>query len=156
MAFSWSYSGDPSSSNKDAVRFIVSDTNVNDQLVSDEEIAWAITTYGTNALAAARIARSLAFKYASDTEKSIGDLKIKLSDRFKHYEALAQKLEDDATKGVDLRPNFFVGGTSIDDKIAREQDADRPSPDFYRGQFSNGPNQDTSRRDDPKWYPGGY
>lgn len=155
MAFTWSYSGDPSTSNKDAVRFVISDTDVNNQLISDEEINWAVTTYGTVIMAAARIARSLAFKYAASVEKAIGDLRIKYSDRFSHYEALANKLEEDASQGIDLRPNFFVGGTSIDDKISREQDVDRPDPYFWRNQFDNDSDQDTSRRDDPRWYPGG-
>jgi hypothetical protein len=31
----WSYSGDPSSSSTDAVRFLVGDTDTNDQLISN-------------------------------------------------------------------------------------------------------------------------
>ena len=36
----WTYSGDPSSSARDAIRFLVGDTDTNDQLVTNEEIAW--------------------------------------------------------------------------------------------------------------------
>lgn len=156
MAFSWSYSGNPATSNKDAVRFIISDTDVNNQLVSDEEIAWAITTYGTVALTAARVARTLAFKFAGDVEKSVGDLRIKKSERYQHYLDLAKKLEEDASRGVDIRANFFVGGTSINDKQTREDDPDRPRPSFERGKFDSNNEQKSSNNDDPRWfYPGG-
>jgi hypothetical protein len=154
MAFTWSYSGDPSTSNKDAVRFIIWDTDVNNQLVSDEEIAWSIATYGTNALAASRIARSLCFKFAQQVDKQVGDLKISLSQKKTAYEKLADKLENDAAQGVDLRPSIFAGGTSIDDKQSREDDPDRPSPYFERGQFTRDTRQ-SSNKDDPRWYPGG-
>ena len=36
----WTYSGDPATNARDSIRFLVGDTDTNDQLVSDEEIAW--------------------------------------------------------------------------------------------------------------------
>jgi len=35
---SWTYTADPSSSSKDAVRYLIGDVNEADQLVQDEEI----------------------------------------------------------------------------------------------------------------------
>ena len=36
----WSYSGNPADSAVDAVRFLTGDTDTNDQLLDNEEIAW--------------------------------------------------------------------------------------------------------------------
>ena len=39
----WTYSGNPSSTERDAVRFLVGDTDTNDQLLSNEEIDYLVT-----------------------------------------------------------------------------------------------------------------
>ena len=36
----WSYSGDPDSSALDGIRFLIGDTDTNDQLLANEEITW--------------------------------------------------------------------------------------------------------------------
>ena len=36
----WTYSGDPATNARDAIRFLTGDTDTNDQLINDEEIAW--------------------------------------------------------------------------------------------------------------------
>ena len=50
---SWTYSGDPATSDKDAVRFLTGDTDAGDQLASDEEIAYALSQRPDVRLAAA-------------------------------------------------------------------------------------------------------
>ena len=56
----WSYSGDPSASSLDEVRFLVGDTDSTEQLVQNEEIAYAINAEITIGLAAVRVLRALA------------------------------------------------------------------------------------------------
>lgn len=151
-----SYGGDPANSPSDAVRLLLGDTDNNDLDFTDAEIAWALATYGSAIMAAARLARGLAAKFAKQVDKAVGDLRISLSDRFKHFSDLADQLEDQATRGGDLKPAFFVGGTSIDDKQTREDDPDRPRPSFERGKFDSGREQKSGNSDDPRWfYPGG-
>ena len=43
---SWEYQG-PSASDKDEVRFLIGDTDVEDQLLSDEEIQYLVDTWLT-------------------------------------------------------------------------------------------------------------
>lgn len=45
---SWSYSGDPSTSELDRNRFMIGDTNEADPLFTDEELQFLIDTYGSN------------------------------------------------------------------------------------------------------------
>ena len=43
----WTYTGDPNVSDRDKIRFLIGDTDTNDQLVNDEEIEWALTEAGS-------------------------------------------------------------------------------------------------------------
>ncbi len=55
---SWTYSGDPSASDLDAVRYLVQDTNVRDQLASDEDINYELSLGGVTT-AAVHIAETI-------------------------------------------------------------------------------------------------
>ena len=39
----WSYSGDPANSTNDSIRFLIGDTDTNDRLITNEEIAYIVT-----------------------------------------------------------------------------------------------------------------
>lgn len=56
----WTYSGDPSTSPKDEVRFLLGDTDTNDQLIQDEEIEYLLTTWEHPILAASYAAEQIA------------------------------------------------------------------------------------------------
>ena len=82
----WTYSGDPSANARDAIRFLIGDTDTTDQLLSDEEIAWVNTeASGTPTAttdlydAAYRCCLTIAAKLARQADKQIGDLSVKLS-----------------------------------------------------------------------------
>lgn len=137
----WTYSGDPSSTNRDAVRFLIGDTDNTSQLVTDEEIAYMLTQEGSTSSAAARVCRSLAAKYARFMDQSVGDLNISYSQRFKQFSEMAAKLESDASSRVGIP---YAGGISQSDKDSRESDTDRVLPaskvgvhDYYNGLKSN-------------------
>src|SRR4051812_43738973 len=89
----WSYSGDPNSSTKDAVRFYVQDIIREDPQVNDEEVEFLLTDEGDDVLrAAARTAEVIAAKYARQVDKSVGGLSLSAGRRQEKYERLATSL----------------------------------------------------------------
>jgi hypothetical protein len=75
----WSYSGNPASSANDKVRFLCGDTDTTNQQISNEEIAFLLTEWNSDAYVAAAFAcEAIAGKYQSkaDMSRSVGDLSI--------------------------------------------------------------------------------
>lgn len=97
----WTYGGDPSGSDRDKVRFSIGDTNTADQQMTDEEIAYLITTHGVG-LAIVKAAYALAGKYARMSDKAVGDLSIKYSQRARAYLDLAKELDKDWDEAQNL------------------------------------------------------
>lgn len=129
---SWTYSGDPSISDLDAVRFLVGDTDSSDPQISNEEITFLLAQEGNTYKAAAGAAKSIMAKYARLADKSVGDLSISYSQRQAAYEKLAESL----TTSASMRSAVpLAGGISVADKLVQEQDPDRVKPVFFRGQF---------------------
>lgn len=125
----WSYSGDPSSSNQDAVRFAIGDTDSTDQLMTDEEIAYLLT--GSTVTAASIAAcEALAAKFARQVDRSVGNLSLSSSQRAKQFTELAATLR--RRTGYLARP--YAGGISVADKETRDLDTDRVKPVFSRSQ----------------------
>ena len=60
----FSYSGDPSKSSTDTVRFLVQDTNSKDVLLQDEEIAFLVNEEGSVEQAAMRAAETIAAQFS--------------------------------------------------------------------------------------------
>jgi hypothetical protein len=125
----WTYSGDPASSTKDAVRFLVGDTSEDAPELSDEEVLWLLASEGGVERAAARGAEALASKNASLIDKSIGAASISASQRFEHYRQLASRLWASATTLVAVP---WAGGINESDKSAQESDPTRIAPAFSR------------------------
>ena len=96
----WTYSGNPASSLKDSVRFLVGDTDTTDQIVTDEEIAWALGVVDDSIYQAAHdLCVSLAAKFARmATSKSVGDLSLSYSDRSSAFHSLADRILDLASR----------------------------------------------------------
>lgn len=127
------YSGNPAASDRDAVRFWIEDT-AEPFALSDEEIAYVLTIYPSPMGAAAACARALAAKYAKMVDKEVGDLKLKYSQRYTAYIALADRIE--AQDGmIGIMP--YGAGISVADKLAVDLDSDRPAPPIRIGQFDN-------------------
>lgn len=125
------YSGDPSSSPLDEVRFLVGDTNPNAFDLSDPEINYTFgLVYGLvnpvipangNYLPAAYCADSIAAKYKKAADKAVGDLHISYSQMAKQFAEIAVQLRRRATiAGV---PTYF-GGLSRAAKLAQYKDSD--------------------------------
>lgn len=126
----WIYAGDPSANDRDEVRFLVGDTDTTDQLVTDEEIAYAVAEEGNNLLAAAKVAKAIMAKFARLVDKSVGDLKLSYSQRLTAYKELVDQLTD---RGMVSTGAPFAGGISITDKNNREDETDRVKPTIVRG-----------------------
>jgi hypothetical protein len=124
---SWSYSGDPGASDLDEVRFLIGDTDTDDQQLSDEEINYLLTSTGSVQAAALGAARSLWAKYSRMVDQKTGDIDIKYSQRRDNYAALIKQLQ------IGMLPVPYAGGISEDDKQVDEADSDVVQPAFTRG-----------------------
>lgn len=133
----WTYSFDPSSSQKDAVRFLIGDTDTSEQLLQDEEIQYLINTYGNVILAASYAARAVCAFFARCADKEIGDYSIKASQKSEAYCNLAEKLEKEYKEKELILVAPYAGGISIDDKCNNQQDTDRVKPKFSKDQFDH-------------------
>jgi hypothetical protein len=129
----WTYSGDPSNSDRDAVRLAISDTDESSPLLFDSEIDYTLTQFANPLLAAAQLARTLAGKFAQKVNKSVGDLRISYSDIAKNYRALADDLQE---QGEATGVQIYAGGTSKADMRAVASNSDRPHDPFRRKQFN--------------------
>jgi len=95
---SWTYTADPSSSSKDAVRYLIGDVNEADQLVQDEEIYFNLAEVNNEIYrAASNTCYNLAAKFtgqAQSVSKSVGGLSLStsLGDKAMRYERLAKDL----------------------------------------------------------------
>lgn len=136
---SWTYTGNPSARAIDAIRFLIGDTDTNDQLLSDEEITWVNTeasgtATGTNALydAAYRCCLTVASKLARQADKQIGDLKVSMSQKAEGYRKQAQELKALALREGGV-PIPYAGGITYSDK-----EIDQDNPDIFSGWFASG------------------
>lgn len=139
----WTYSGDPSSTARDAIRFLVGDTDTTDQLLSDEEIAWVNTEASGSATstdslydAAYRCCLTIASKLAREADKQIGDLSVKMSQRAVAYREQAETLEKLVSREGGV-PIPYAGGITISDKEIDEDNSDIYRTWFASGQFEN-------------------
>lgn len=134
----WSYSGNPSSSATDAIRFLIGDTDTTDQLLSNEEIAWLNTEQTGSSTAITALyetahyaCESISAKLARLADTQIGDLNVKLSQKAQGYLTLARQLLVHADRFNN--PIAYAGGISISDK-----EIDEENSDVFRGWFSSG------------------
>lgn len=77
----FTYTGDPTVSQRDQIRFLIGDTDSADAQFTDEEIAWQLSQWSDVYDAAASCAEVLAGRYAkkADTTKTVGDLTLSQS-----------------------------------------------------------------------------
>ena len=129
----WTYSGDPSASDRDFVRFWLGDTDTTDQQLSDEEIAALLTIEGSPRAAALSGARRLLAKYSRLVDKSVGDLSVSYSQRRAGLETLIGSLKRDMVLAGGMP---ISGGQSKARKETVEADTDRVKPSFHRDQFT--------------------
>ena len=130
----WTYSGDPAGSDRDKVRFLVFDTDTNEQLLNDEEIAWVLTQATNIFMAAASCAEAIAAKFAKDINRSVVGISAQPSSRAGFYLELADKLRAQASTTT-THGSIFAGGLTISGKNTLDANADDVQPGFKKGQF---------------------
>jgi hypothetical protein len=139
----WTYTNDPTNVPRDAVRLLIGDTDVDDQRVTDEGIAFFLAQAGGDAYGAAALAaRSIAAKYSTEVDSRFESVSANYSQLSKNYYELAKRLEQQSKKfgsaglGIPL-----AGGIRVDDMRSVNDDSDRVMPKFNRDQFAWPPNE---------------
>lgn len=129
----WTYSGDPADSERDAVRFEIGDIDTTDQLITDEGIDYVLTLEGSIAGAAAACCDKIAAKYARDVDKKIEGTSVSASQRFKHFKELAKELRTRASQSG----TPYCGSMYSADQEADEADTSLKQPTFKIGFMDN-------------------
>ncbi len=139
----WTYSGDPATNARDSVRFLVGDTDTNDQLVSDEEIAWTnnqVTGSDTATTdlytVAYRVMIAIASKFSRLANQAIGDMRVDLSQKADNARAQAEQLKQLAGR-ENLVPVPTREASASATSKSTGDNADRVDPFFTSGQFAN-------------------
>lgn len=130
---SWTYSGDPKSSKKDEVRFLIGDTDSSEQLATDEEIQYTLDTNGNDMwVAGSYIADAIAFRFSrmADSEE-IGPIKINYTKRVEFFTAKAKNLAAKVYQFAQISP--YAGGIDVADVLATDNDTSLVSPNFTLG-----------------------
>lgn len=124
----WTYGGDPAASNRDWIRSATGDVVATATLsLTDEEIAAELTERGDKKLAAAHCAQRLAARAARIVTSSHGS--GNRSDLARQLNELADRLFAEASGGM----TWEIGGTSVADKDALDDDDDVPERAFQIG-----------------------
>jgi len=105
----WTYSGDPQTSDKDAVRFYCGDTEEEFGLLQDEEIEYILNSQKRPdvKLAAIKACEQILAKLAKQVDYTIGPETVKASQRYKAYEGILRRLKKDVV-GANAAP--VMGG----------------------------------------------
>ena len=139
----WTYGGDPSASALAAIRLLTGDTDTNDQLINDEEIAWTnnqVTGSDTATTAlyevSYRVMVAIASKFSRLADQSVGDLKVDMFQKATNAREQAALLKQQALREGNT-PTPYAGGISVSDKEIDEEYSDIVQPYFSRGQWTN-------------------
>ena len=94
----WSYSGDPASSDRDAIRFYIGDTDTTLQLLQDEDIDFLLLkwmpVYNSDLLTAAAAAEIVANHFAREVSVSADGVSVGSNELQQKYNDLAMNLRD--------------------------------------------------------------
>lgn len=132
----WTYSGNPSSSNSDTVRFLMGDVvSTAEVTLSNEEVAYLLATWANDVYEAARNGcEMLAARYTgkATTSKSVGDLSLS-----KDYSGAASRLREQAAAILQMRmrkapPRPWVDPKNIETAQEREE-LGMQGHEFYTG-----------------------
>lgn len=122
----WTFTSADLSGSREQIRTRIGDTDSADPLLTDEQIAYALSEEGSVKNAAALAAEWIAAYFSRLADKSVGDLRIDYSARAERYLALAASLRSRSARAA--LPYF--GGISETTKDSREADTDRVKPAF--------------------------
>lgn len=130
----WTYSGDPATSQRDYTRLLIGDTDQDDQLLSDEEIDYLIQVHGTIIHVASEACHIIAAKFARLMSRSIGGLSADFSAKYRQYIELAENFKKDEDS---LPVGPFISGYTRSAKEAVESETDRETTFSRKGIMDN-------------------
>lgn len=145
----FTYSGDPSDSELDAVRFLIRDTDEATAQLSDEEIQWMLVESGHSIYRAAVGAVDfIVTNFATQARtRTVGALSISYEARADEYRKLALALHKRWLAFTNFIP--YAGGISRSDKQANQSDTDWDKPAFVRNLHGD-PSAITEMREVPR------
>ena len=135
----FTYSGDPTTSNRNKVRYLINDTTSTDALFSDEELDYLITEWGTNIYeicrAACEVLVSRFSRLADSTSKSVGDISVSES-----YTAKSKQYQDLANSFLNRKlrkapPTMWANTDAL--KSTDDRTTSDFGTDFVVGQMDN-------------------
>lgn len=142
---SWSYdetnlTTDDLSGRINVVRFLVGDTDSDDQLVQNEEVIFALGQTNNNTYyAAAQCAMALSSKFARKVDiKLDGALAGQYGELSKKYRELAFQLKQDGLRNSGRSFSIVAGGLTVSSIDSARSNTNRVQPSFRRDRFKNG------------------
>lgn len=117
MSTQWSYSGDPTTSKRDAVRFKIGDVVPSDALLTDAEIDFCVESEGSINEAAIAAAKALVAKFARQVAVSEDKVSKALQQRVEHFRQLVVSLTANRHKRT---LGIYAGGIS---QVERQKSA---------------------------------
>lgn len=110
----WTYSGDPSTSSRDELRFLIGDTDDSRHLLADEELDYLLAdmTGQSKYLVAAFACDLVVAATAKAMTKTVGGLSLQYGERLNNYKDLADRLRKFARTSAIGAPVLSGGGTT--------------------------------------------
>ena len=125
---SCSYSGDPASSDNDAVRFLLQDTDCTSNIFEDEEIAWVLTQEANIYMAAACLLDTAVNQSSGSlASKKVGDLSLAFG-----LSETRQRIKDLRMKGKSRYELPSMPAQIRDAKRELREDVDRVPPQLFK------------------------
>lgn len=129
----FTYSGDPSKTPRDAVRFLIGDTIKERPMFSDDEVDYQLTQTPGQRIAGAELLEIKSRQWARLADFRVGDVSKSLSKAADAMRKAAKALRADSNK----RALPFFGGLSKAGKLSLEADEDAVQPQFLLGMTDN-------------------
>jgi hypothetical protein len=143
----FTYSGDPSTSTRNYVRFLINDTDSTDVLFSDEELNYVISEWNGDAYNSARECAEILIarfsRLADSSSKSVGDISVSesFSTKIQHYKELAISLLHRQMRKNP--PKMWANSESL--KSTDDRNISDYNTDFYVG-ITDNPNSNYEQR----------
>ena len=108
------------------------DTDSDDPLALDEEIAWLLSETGDNPYeTAVRLLKITAGRLARESDVTVGDVSVKLSQRANALFEQADRMRTEVRRTT-AAAGTWIGSDSVSGKDAEERNTDREQPSFTR------------------------
>lgn len=160
MPAGWTYSGDPSSSQRDELRFLVQDVDEKVPLLLDLECDYLIATwyprYGSLGMVAAAAATAISRKFAGLVSIEADGVSVDVSDLSKNYAEMAISLRYEAERaepGGEVDISDLMTNMSPDLSIKPLVFALSMHDSLWAGQQDYGPPDSLLVFDDGGWWP---